>query len=158
MNRRYALTLLLTGVAVLSGCAGTSSEKLVGKFHIDPADPYAELKKYRSSVAMLTARLTVAYQNLFTIGELYKEGPRGQEILDASLKDIKLLHGELGKYLQRAPEVKQTIPSDQTRLLEAYAAYVRALSGVAAVDYGELNQEKLDALVKAASDMEPLIP
>lgn len=106
----------------------------------------------------MCARLAVAFQNLFSIGELYKEGPRGDEIMNASLEDIKKLHAELNKYLQRAPEIRQTIQPENSKLLAAYDEYIKALAGVAAIDYGDISQERIDALVKAGSDMEPLIP
>lgn len=160
MNRRRLLLLASSlGVVVIAGCASTQKgDKLVGTFHINPNDPYAKLKQYRSSINLLCARLAVAFQNLFSIGELYKEGPRGDEIMNASLEDIKKLHAELNKYLQRAPEIRQTIHPENSKLLAAYDEYIKALAGVAAIDYGDISQERLDALVKAGSDMEPLIP
>ena len=36
--------------------------------------------------------------------------------------------------------------------------YIKALAGVAAIDYGDISQERIDALVQAGSNMEPLIP
>lgn len=160
MNRRRLLLLASSlGVVVIAGCASSQKgDNLVGTFHIDPNDPYAKLKQYRSSINLLCARLAVAFQNLFSIGELYKEGPRGDEIMNASLEDIKKLHAELNKYLQRAPEIRQTIQSENSKLLVAYDEYIKALAGVAAIDYGDISQERIDALVKAGSDMEPLIP
>lgn len=160
MNRRRLLIALTgAGAALLASCSSAPKEEdLVGRYSIDPSDPYAQLKQYRSSVNMLTARLTVSYQNLFTIVELYKEGPRGKEIMDRSLDEIKLLHKELNKYLQKAPEVRATISADNAKLLAAYDNYVKALAGVAAIDYGDISQERIDALVQAGSAMEPLIP
>ena len=78
MNRRRLLLLVSSlGAAVLAGCASSQkADKLVGTYHIDPNDPYGKLKQYRSSINLLSARLAVAFQNLFSIGELYKEGPR----------------------------------------------------------------------------------
>ena len=97
MNRRRLLLLVSSlGAAVLAGCASSQkADKLVGTYHIDPNDPYGKLKQYRSSINLLSARLAVAFQNLFSIGELYKEGPRGDEIMKASLDDIRKLHAEL---------------------------------------------------------------
>ena len=163
MNRRRLLLLVSSlGAAVLAGCASSQkADKLVGTFHIDPNDPYGKLKQYRSSINLLSARLAVAFQNLFSISELYKEGPRGDEILKtakASLEDIKKLHAELNKYLQKAPEIRQTIQPGNAKLLSAYDEYIKALAGVAAIDYGDISQERIDALVQAGSNMEPLIP
>lgn len=158
-RRRLLLSVPVLGSALLFGCASmTGQENLAGSFHINPSDPYAQLKKFKSAVNMLTARLTLAFQHLFSIGELYKEGPRGDEIMNSALKDIRKLHSELGKYLAQAPEVRKTISPENGDLLNAFDAYVKALDGVAGIDYGDLSQESLDALVKAASDMEPLIP
>ena len=153
MNRRRLLLLVSSlGAAVLAGCASSQkADKLVGTFHIDPNDPYGKLKQYRSSINLLSARLAVAFQNLFSISELYKEGPRGDEI-------IKKLHAELNKYLQKAPEIRQTIQPGNAKLLSAYDEYIKALAGVAAIDYGDISQERIDALVQAGSNMEPLIP
>lgn len=97
MNRRRLLLFVSSiGAVSLAGCASSQKgDKLVGTFHIDPNDPYGKLKQYRSSINLLSARLAVAFQNLFSIGELYKEGPRGDEIMKASLEDIKTLHAEL---------------------------------------------------------------
>ena len=78
--------------------------------------------------------------------------------MDRSLDEIKLLHKELNKYLQKAPEVRATISADNAKLLAAYDNYVKALAGVAAIDYGDISQERIDALVQAGSAMEPLIP
>ena len=44
------------------------------------------------------------------------------------------------------------------KLLAAYDEYIKALAGVAAIDYGDISQERIDALVQAGSNMEPLIP
>jgi hypothetical protein len=157
MNRRRLLMLVSSlGAAVLA--SSQKADKLVGTFHIDPNDPYGKLKQYRSSINILSARLAVAFQNLFSISELYKEGPRGDEILKASLEDIKKLHAELNKYLQKAPEIRQTIQPGNAKLLSAYDEYIKALAGVAAIDYGDISQERIDALVQAGSNMEPLIP
>ena len=111
MNRRRLLLLVSSlGAAVLAGCASSQkADKLVGTYHIDPNDPYGKLKQYRSSINLLSARLAVAFQNLFSIGELYKEGPRGDEIMKASLDDIRKLHAELNKYLQKAPEIRHQV-------------------------------------------------
>lgn len=160
MNRRRLLLAASTlTAALLSGCAaGLGSKDLAGTFHIDSSDPYAELKKFKSAVNMLTARLTVSFQHLFSIGELYKEGPRGDEIMQQSLKDIRRLHAELGKYLSQAAEVRKTIKPEHAELLKAFDAYVQALGGVAGIDYGDISQESIDALVRAGSAMEPLIP
>ena len=159
MNRRRLLMLVSSlSAAVLAGCASSQkADKLVGTFHIDPNDPYGKLKQY-SSINLLSARLAVAFQNLFSISELYKEGPRGDEIMKASLEDIKKLHAELNKYLQKAPEIRQTIQPENAKLLSAYDEYIKALAGVAAIDYGDISQERIDALVQAGSNMEPLIP
>lgn len=161
MNRRRLLLAFSSlSVALFAGCASRqpSTEALAGTYNIDPSDPYAELKKYRSSVNLLTARLSLAFQNLFSIGELYKEGDRGDEIMNASLKDIKTMHSELNKFLQKAPQVRATIDSKQTKLLAAYDNYVKALAGVAAIDYGDISQERIDAVIQTGSVMEPLIP
>ena len=156
MNRRRLLLLVSSlGAAVLAGCASSQkADKLVGTYRIDPNDPYGKLKQYRSSINLLSAR----FQNLFSIGELYKEGPRGDEIMKASLDDIRKLHAELNKYLQKAPEIRQTIQPGNAKLLAAYDEYIKALAGVAAIDYGDISQERIDALVQAGSNMEPLIP
>ena len=160
MNRRRLLLLVSSlGAAVLAGCASSQkADKLVGTFHIDPNDPYGKLKQYRSSINLLSARLAVAFQNLFSISELYKEGPRGDEILKASLEDIKKLHAELNKYLQKAPEIRQTIQPGNAKLLSAYDEYIKALAGVAAIYYCVFRQVLIDALVQAGFHMEPLIP
>ena len=122
MNRRRLLMLVSSlGAAVLAGCASSQkADKLVGTFHIDPNDPYGKLKQYRSSINILSARLAVAFQNLFSISELYKEGPRGDEIMKASLEDIKKLHAELNKYLQKAPQKRQTIQPENANQYTAY--------------------------------------
>ena len=75
-----------------------------------------------------------------------------------SIEDIKKLHAELNKYLQKAPEIRQTIQPGNAKLLSAYDEYIKALAGVAAIDYGDISQERIDALVQAGSNMEPLIP
>lgn len=158
-RRRILLAVSALGAALLTGCAGMLGQtNPAGTFHIDPSDPYAELKKYKSAVNMLTARLTVSFQHLFSIGELYKEGPRGDEIMNSALKDIRRLHAELAKYLPKAPDVRKTIDPTRSDLLNAFDVYVQALAGVAGIDYGDISQERIDALVKAGSDMEPLIP
>ena len=78
MNRRRLLLLVSSlGAAVLAGCASSQkADKLVGTFHIDPNDPYGKLKQYRSSINLLSARLAVAFQNLFSISELYPAATR----------------------------------------------------------------------------------
>ena len=149
MNRRRLLLLVSSlGAAVLAGCASSQkADKLVGTYHIDPNDPYGKLKQYRSSINLLSARLAVAFQNLFSIGELYKEGPRGDEIMKASLDDIRKLHAELNKYLQKAPEIRQTIQPENDKLLAASDDYITAPAAAAAIAHGQ-----------AGSNMEPLIP
>ena len=159
MKRRSLLLIPAAAAARLAGCAGTGKqENLEERFHINPADPYAELKKYRSVVNLLTAHLSISFQNLFSIGELYKEGPRGDEIMTRALTDLKRQHAELAKYLAKAPAVRATINPENEKLLTAYDAYIKALEGVAGVEYGEVSQEGIDALVKAGSEMEPIIP
>lgn len=159
-RRQVLLAVSCLGSLFAVGCASKkpSKEDLVGNFHIDPADPYGRLKAYRSAVNLLSARLSVAFQNLFSIGELYKEGPRGDEIMKASLEEIKTMHAALNDYLQQAPEVRKTIDASNTKLLAAYDGYVKALAGVAAIDYGDISGDRIDALVQAGSTMEPLIP
>ena len=150
LRRRLLPLLALAAAALLTGCATQQkSEDLAGHFVVDPSDPYGELKKFKGSVNLLTARLTVSFQHLFSIGELYKEGPRGDEIMKGALSNIKRIH---------AARVRATIPADNAKLLAAYDAYVTALKGVASIDYGDISQERIDALVQAGSDMEPLIP
>ena len=62
------------------------------------------------------------------------------------------------RYSAPTARVRATIPADNAKLLAAYDAYVTALKGVASIDYGDISQERIDALVQAGSDMEPLIP
>ena len=159
LRRRLLPLLALAAAALLTGCTTQQkSEDLAGHFVVDPSDPYGELKKFKGSVNLLTARLTVSFQHLFSIGELYKEGPRGDEIMKGALSNIKRIHAELAKYPPQAARVRATIPADNAKLLAAYDAYVTALKGVASIDYGDISQERIDALVQAGSDMEPLIP
>ena len=90
----------------------------------------------------------------FTTGQL----SIGVSKVTYTKNDVDYVTIDFGELVTVNYRINDIAVSDNSSYWKVVDSNVKALAGVAAIDYGDISQERIDALVQAGSAMEPIIP
>ena len=152
MNKRTLLAAAAAAAGMLLvGCASTNGDLMRD---LPPGDN-ALVKRFKARVNLQFARLDLAFKNIASLSLIVSANPNREGLVREDYKKLERAYKELQKLSGQIDVVRASIKSEA--VAAAFENYSQALLSITANPMGEIDEAKLNAMLKAASELEPVV-
>ena len=151
MNKRTLLAAAAAAAGMLLvGCASTNGDLMRD---LPPGDN-ALVKRFKARVNLQFARLDLAFKNIASLSLIVSANPNREGLVREDYKKLERAYKELQKLSGQIDVVRASIKSEA--VAAAFENYSQALLSITANPMGEIDEAKLNTMLKAASELEPM--
>ena len=115
----------------------------------------ALVKRFKARVNLQFARLDLAFKNIASLSLIVSANPNREGLVREDYKKLERAYKELQKLSGQIDVVRASIKSEA--VAAAFENYSQALLSITANPMGEIDEAKLNAMLKAASELEPVV-
>ena len=152
MNKRTLLAAAAAAAGMLLvGCASTNGDLMRD---VPPGDN-ALVTRFKARVNLQFARLDLAFKNIASLSLIVSANPNREGLVREDYKKLERAYKELQKLSGQIDVVRASIKSEA--VAAAFENYSQALLSITANPMGEIDEAKLNAMLKAASELEPVV-
>ena len=152
MNKRTILAAAAAAAGLfLAGCASTSADLMRD---LPPGDN-ALLKRFKARVNLQFARLDLAFKNIASLSLIVSANPNREALVREDYKKLERAYRELQKLAKQIVAVRASIKGEAVSA--AFENYAKALLNITQNPMGDIDETKLSAMLKAASELEPVL-